>query len=196
MLAASAVCRAQDAGLVEPGVAAEAEAAAGVYEVQKPFYKRWFSLEAVTDTVPGAVLEQVDNWPKEWRRTRPGFEKRLGSLAGQFFLGVMFEDAVKAIHPEDTRYRRMGKGNFFGRTGHAIAGTVTARRPDGGRSFAWSSAANAYGSWAVATLWSPRQYRGAVSILEWGTEGMGTMAGFNFAREFWPDVRSLFHKSR
>jgi hypothetical protein len=56
--------------------------------------------------------------------------------------------------------------------------------------------ANAYGSWAVATLWSPRQYRSAVSILEWGTEGLGTMAGFNLAREFWPDFKSLFHRKK
>jgi hypothetical protein len=200
-LAAVMVCRAQDAGPAAPEPepateAAQANPASSAGGVHKPFYERMFSLEAVAATVPGAIIEQVDGWPKEWCRTRPGFEKRLGSLAGQFVIGALFEDGVKAIHAEDTRYRRLGKGNVFKRTGYVIAGTVAARRPDGGHSFAWSSAANAYGSWAVATLWSPRHYRSAASILEWGTEGMGTMAGFNLAREFWPDVKSLFHKSR
>ncbi len=162
----------------------------------KPFYKRMFSLEAVAATVPGAVIEQLDGWPVEWRRTRSGFKKRLGSLAGQFVLGAAFEDGVKAIHAEDTRYRRLGKGNVFKRTGYVIAGTVAARKPGGGYTIAWSTAANAYGSWAIATLWSPRQYRSAVSILEWGTEGMGTLAGFNLAREFWPDVKGLLHKKK
>lgn len=200
-LAAGGVCRAQDpapaAAEPEPAAeAAEAKPASPAFQESKPFYKRMFSLEAVAATVPGSIIEQVDGWPKEWRRTQPGFEKRLGSLAGQFVIGALLEDGVKAIHAEDTRYRRVGKGNVFKRTGYVIAGTVAARRPDGGHSFAWSSAANAYGSWAVATLWSPRHYRSAASILEWGTEGMGTMAGFNMAREFWPDVKGLFHKSR
>lgn len=164
--------------------------------VNKPFYKRWISLEAVELTLPGAVLEQLDRWPKEWGRSRPGFEKRLGSLGGQFVLGALFEDGVKAIHAEDTHYRRMGKGDFFRRTGNIIAGTVAARKPDGGYTVAWSLAANAYGSWAIATLWSPRRFRSAGSILEWGTEGMGTIALTNLAREFWPDVKSVFHKSK
>lgn len=61
--------------------------------------------------------------------------------------------------------------------------------------FAWSAPANAYGSWAVATLWSPREYRTGISILEWGSAGMGTIALSNFAREFWPDVKGMFrHK--
>ena len=203
-LARALVCCAQDAVPVAPAApppgpateAAQPKPVPPVADGHTPFFKRWFSLEAVANTVPGAVIEELDGWPCEWGRTRSGFERRLGSLYGQFALGAMFEDGVKAIHAEDTRYRRMGKGNFFQRTGHVIAGTVAARRPGGGHTFAWSTAANAYGSWAVATLWSPRQYRSGVSILEWGTEGMGSIAGFNLAREFWPDVKSLFHKSK
>jgi len=200
-LAAGLVCRAQDPALAapEPKPAVEtaaAPAAPSSGAVNKPFYRRWFSLEAVGVTLPGAVLEEVDHWPKEWARNKSGFGKRLGSLYAQFVIGAVFEDGVKAIHAEDTRYRRMGKGNFFKRTGHIITGTVTARRPDGGRTVAWSLAANAYGSWAIATLWSPRRYRSGVSIAEWGTEGMGTFALTNLAREFWPDVKSLLRKSK
>ena len=203
-LAAGWVCRAQDTGpavlpVSEPDLATEAAEPKPVPpadDVNKPFFKRMFSLEAVASTVPGAVIEQLDGWPVEWCRTRSGFEKRLGSLAGQFVLGAAFEDAVKSIHAEDTRYRRLGKGNVFKRTGYVIAGTVTARKPGGGHTIAWSMVASAYGSWAVATLWSPRHYRSAASILEWGTEGMGTLAGFNLAREFWPDVKGLFHKKK
>lgn len=201
-LAAGTVSRAQDAVPAlapEPGPAAETVEPSPVppaAEVSKPFYKRWISPEAVEVTVPGAVLEQLDGWPEEWGGKRPGFEKRLGSLCGQFVLGALLEDGVKAIHAENTHYRRMGKGNFFRRAGHIVAGTVTARKPDGGYTVAWSLAANAYGSWAIATLWSPRRFRTAGSILEWGTEGVGTFALTNLAREFWPDVKSLFHSSR
>jgi hypothetical protein len=59
---------------------------------------------------------------------------------------------------------------------------------------AWSLPANAYGSWAIATLWSPREYRSAASIAEWGTAGLGGTAGLNFFREFWPDLKSVFQR--
>ena len=153
-------------------------------------------MEALTSTVPGAILQQVHDWPDEWGKKRLGFEKRVGSLYGQFVIGVLIEDGVKAIHGEDTRYRRLGQGNFFKRTGHVITDTVTARKPDGSRTVALSMPANAYGSWAIATLWSPREYRTAESIFEWGTAGMGVSAGTNLLREFWPDLKGIFHKKK
>lgn len=204
-LAMTLVCRAQDSapaaapGISEPKQAAETvepkPAAVPAY-VHKPFFKRWFSLEAVGATVPGALLQQVHDWPDEWGKKRLGFEKRLGSLYGQFAVGVLIEDGVKTIHAEDTHYRRLGNGNFFKRTGYVIAGTVTARRPNGGRTMAWSLPANAYGSWAIATLWSPREYRTAGSIFEWGTAGMGGTAGTNLLKEFWPDFKGIFQKKK
>jgi hypothetical protein len=162
----------------------------------KPFFKRWVSLEAIEATVPAAVLQQVHDWPEEWGKRRSGFEKRIASLYGQFAVGVLIEDGVKAIHPEDTRYHRTGQGNFFKRTAHVIVGTVTAHKPDGSLTMAYSMPANAYGSWAIATLWSPREFRNPKSIFEWGTAGVGAFAGTNFAKEFWPDIRSLFHKKK
>lgn len=174
----------------------EAIPAAGNAVPHKTFFKRWFSLEAVRATVPGALLQQVHDWPEQWGGKELGFEKRVGSLYGQFVIGVTIEDGVRAIDGEDTRYRRLGQGNFFRRTGHVIGGTVTAAKPGGGRIMAWSLPANAYGSWAIATLWSPREYRTAGSILEWGTAGMGVTAGTNLLREFWPDFKSLFRKSK
>jgi hypothetical protein len=162
----------------------------------KPFFKRWVSLEALESTVPAALLQQVHNWPEEWGERRSGFEKRVASLYGQFAVGVLIEDGVKVIHPEDTRYRRLGQGNFFKRTAHVITGTVTARKPDGSRTMAFSMPANAYGSWAIATLWSPREFRNPRSIFEWGSAGVGAFAGTNLAREFWPDIRGLFRKKK
>jgi hypothetical protein len=157
----------------------------------KPILQRLFSLEAVTATLPGAILQQVHDWPGEWGKSRLGFEERVGSLYGQFVAGVLIEDGVKAIHHEDISYRRMGSGNFFKRIGHVIANTVTARRSDGSRTVALSTPANAYGSWAIATLWSPHEYRNAESIFEWGTAGMGVRAGTNLAREFWPGLKGI-----
>jgi len=198
------VCRAQDAPVpvtTPPSPAPDDAIAKASPDPDAPpprpsFFRRLFSVQAFYATVPGAVLQQVHRWPEEWGKDRVGFEKRVGSLYGQFVIGMLIEDGVKAIHPEDTRYRRLGQGNFFKRTGHVITGTILARKPDGGRTIAWSLPANAYGSWAIATLWSPREYRTAGSIAEWGTAGMGVTASTNLFREFWPDLKSVFRKKK
>jgi hypothetical protein len=203
---ATVYCRAQElpaAPIAVPSAPAALPAVTQAdpdYPVQphsfRTFVKRLYSVRAFTSTLPAAVVEQVHNWPDEWGKDRHGFEKRIASLYGQFVIGVGLEETVKAIHYEDTRYRRMGQGNFFRRTAHVITETVAARRQDGSRTFAWSLAANAYGSWGIATLWSPREYRTAASIVEWGSTGMGTFAVSNLAREYWPDIKGIFHHKK
>ena len=202
-LTSGVVCLAQETPV--PAPAGQTEAAPAVPDAttpkpakphQKSFLQRAFSVEAVKATIPGAVLQQFHDWPEEWGKQRLGFEKRVASLYGQFVIGVAIEDTVKAIHHEDTTYHRLGKGNFFRRTAHVITDTVTARKPNGDRTIAYSLPANAYGSWAIATLWSPREYRNAESIFEWGSAGLGVSAGANLAREFWPDIKKVFRKKK
>jgi hypothetical protein len=159
----------------------------------------WWDLispRALLATAPGTLLDQIHEFPKEWGTGVQAAEKRAASLYGQFVVGDLIERGVKAIDKENTRYRRLGAGNFFTRTGHAIAFTVTARKPDGSFTPAYSTLANDYGSWAIATLWSPRSLRNPESIFEWGTGNVGVRAGGNFLREFWPDVKSIFKKSK
>jgi hypothetical protein len=163
---------------------------------QKPFYKKIFSLQALYSTVPSAVVQQIHDWPDEWGKSSIGFEKRIASLYGQFLIGSLIEDGVKAVHPEDTRYVRLGTGNFIRRTGHVVTHTFLAGKPGGGSTPAYSLLANSYGSWAIATLWSPRELRTSRSIGEWGTAGMGATVSANLAREFWPDLKALFHKKK
>lgn len=201
-LAASMVCQAQEPAVPAPAGPPEVKSAAASTPTdpaaarKKSFLQRMFSVQAVTATVPGAILQQFHDWPEEWGKDRLGFEKRVASLYGQFVIGVAIEDGVKAVHHEDTTYRRLGHGNFFRRTAHVITDTVTARKPDGSRTMCYSMPANAYGSWAIATLWSPREFRNAESIFEWGSAGVGVSAGANLAREFWPDIKSIFRKKK
>jgi len=199
-VAMSGVCRAQDESnpdLIQTPLAGADSQPAGapvLPEAQKPFYKNLFTWQAVSATLPAAAIEQLHNWPDEWGETDAGFGKRAASLFGQFVVGNAIEDGVKAVHPQNTVYHRLGQGNFFGRFAHVAVGTVVAGRSGGGHEIAYSRLANAYGSWAIATLWSPSEYRTPASIAKWGTAGLGGMAIGNFAREFWPDLKSLFHK--
>lgn len=194
IVAGVALCRAQEpAAAVPAGTATDCPVEAHNF---RTFAKRLYAVRALTATLPSAAVEQVRVWPKEWGSDGQGFDKRIASLYGQYAIGVGFEETAKAIHSEDTRYRRLGKGNFFRRTGYVVATTVTARRQDGSRTFAWSLAANAYGSRGVATLWMPREYRTAGSIVEWGSYGLGAFAVTNLAREYWPDIRRVLHPKK
>jgi len=186
---------AQPAAAVPAGTPAQPDYGVQVHSF-RTFFKRLYSVHALTSTLPAALVEQVHDWPDQWGKDRLGFEKRIASLYGQFVIGVGLEEAVKAIHYEDTRYRRLGHGNFFRRTAHAVTDTVAARRQDGSRTPAWSLAANAYGSWGIATLWSPREYRTAASLVEWGSTGMGTFAVTNLAREYWPDIKGILRRKK
>ena len=197
---AAVSCRAQERPAAPVATAPAAIVHQTEYPVQahsfRTFFKRLYRVRALTSTLPAALVEQARDWPEEWGEDRRGFEKRVASLYGQYAIGVGLEETVKAIHYEDTRYRRLGHGNFFRRAAYVAANTVTARRQDGSRTFAWSLAAYAYGSWGIATLWSPPRYRTAASIVEWGSSGMGTFAATNLAREYWPDIKGIFHRRK
>jgi hypothetical protein len=197
------VCRAQDGSspeAIQPPVAGSnagtqpVPPAASAVEITRRFYQNLFTWQAVSATLPAAVIEQLHGWPAEWGRTDVGFGKRAASLFGQFVIGNAIEDGVRAIHPQNTIYHRLGEGNFFKRFGHVAVRTVVAAKPGGGYEPAYSRLANAYGSWAIATLWSPDEYRTPGSIAKWGTAGVGAMAISNLGREFWPDLTHLFHK--
>jgi hypothetical protein len=160
------------------------------------FWRDLISPRALLATAPGTILDQLHEFPKEWGEGVPAAEKRAASLYGQFVIGDLIERGVRAIDKENTHYRRRVEGNFFLRMEHAIVFTVVARRPDGGYTPAYSTLANDYGSWAIATLWSPHTLRNPASIFEWGTGNVGVRAGGNFLREFWPDVKSIFRKKK
>jgi hypothetical protein len=198
--AATVCCRAQEQ-LAAP--VASAPAAAPVqpdYPIQAhnfvTFVKRLYAVRAFTSTLPSAALDQVRVWPKQWGSDGNGFEKRLASRYGRYAIGVGFEETVKAIHYEDTRYRRLGQGSVVRRVEYAVVSTAVARRKDGSRTPAWSLAANAYGSSGVAILWMPRQYRTAASVAEWGSSSMGAFALSNLAREYWPDLKRMLRRKR
>ena len=158
------------------------------------FFADLVSPKALLATAPGAILDQLHPFPKEWGEGTVAVEKRVGSLYAQFVIGDVLERSVCALDHETTRFVRSGTGGFFPRMAHIIVDTVVARRPDGSRLPAYSMLANDYGSWAIATLWSPRSLRTPGSIFEWGTGNVGVRAGGNLVREFWPDVKSIFHK--
>ena len=158
------------------------------------FFSDLVSPKALLATAPGAILDQLHPFPKEWGEGKKAAEKRVGSLYGQFVIGDFLERGTCAVDHESTRFTRLGSGGFFKRFSHVVVDTVVARRPGGSRLPAFSMLANDYGSWAIATLWSPHSLRTPGSIFGWGTGNVGVRAGGNLVREFWPDIKGAFRK--
>src|SRR5262249_5898847 len=117
--------------------------------------KKMFGMQAFYETVPGTVFDEVRNFPNDWGRTLGGAGRRFGSQHGQLFLSELIETGVQAVHREDPRYFRLGEGGVWHRTKYALVSGFWVRKPGGGHTFAYSLPAGVYGSWAVATRWSP-----------------------------------------
>ena len=113
---------------------------------------------------------------------------------GQFVLSELIEAGVQAIHHEDPRYFRMGKGGFGKRLKHSVVSTFWVPKPGGGHTFAYSVPAGVYGSWAIATRWSPPDLQTPFKIVQWGSVGMGIKVSANSFREFWPDIKKKVFK--
>lgn len=158
-------------------------------------YKDLFGLGTLAQTMAASLSDQARHFPGEWgHRGRHGYDKRLASEYGQVAIGNLIESGVQRLHKEDPRYFRDGQGSFFRRTGHVIGNTVVVHTTDGGRTVSLALPASAYGSWAIATAWSPDSLHGPVSILHWGSANLGMKMAGNFVREFWPDVKAAFKR--
>ncbi|HTS66923.1 MAG TPA: hypothetical protein VMH28_33090 [Candidatus Acidoferrales bacterium] len=192
----------------EDPLAAPAPAPAATEESDKPagaadwktretvFLKKLVGMQAFYETVPGAISDHVRNFPEQWGRTWPGFGKRVASQYGQFVLSELIEGGVQAIHKEDPRYFRLGKGSFFRRLEYSVVSTFWVPKPGGGRTFAFSVPAGVYGSWAIATRWNPPDLQTPWKIVQWGSVGMGVKVSANSFREFWPDIKERVLKKK
>lgn len=163
---------------------------------QKVLLKKMFGLQAFYETVPGTISDHLRNFPEQWGRGGEGFGKRLASQYGQFVLSDLIEGTVQTIHKEDPRYFRLGSGGVRRRTIHAVATSFWVRKPGGGHTFAYSLPASVYGSWAIATRWSPPDLQTPGKIVLWGSVGMGIKVSANVFREYWPDIKQRVFKKK
>jgi hypothetical protein len=158
-------------------------------------YKDLFGIGTLAQTLGASLSDEVRHFPKEWgRRGTHGYGTRVASEYGQVAIGNLIESGVQRLHKEDPRYFRGGQGSFVHRTWHVIENTVVVHTTSGGRTVSLALPAAAYGSWAIATSWSPDNLRGPVSIVHWGSVNVGMKMAGNFVREFWPDVRAAFKR--
>ncbi len=125
-----------------------------------------------------------------------GYAKRYGAAFADGVIADYFTSGVfPTILHQDPRYFRRGTGSAWRRVGYALT-RVAVTRGDNGK---WQLNASEFAGNAVAAgianLYYPAGSRGAGATLDKFALNVGSDAGFNVLKEFWPDMRrKILHR--
>jgi hypothetical protein len=145
-----------------------------------------------------AGIEQAQNTYAGYGQGAEGYGKRFGasyagSASAEFFGTFLFSSILKT----DPRYFRKESGGFTSRTSYAISRIFVTRTDSGGRAPNLSLWMGAIASGGIANAYYPRADQGVGLTFTRAGIALGTTAGFNILKEFWPDVEhGVFHKRR
>ena len=149
---------------------------------------------SILSAAASAGIRQATNSPKEWGGGAEAYGDRIGSAFAQHVIqNTLMAGSAFALH-EDNRYFASGQSGFLRRVKYAVRGTLMARHDDGHQSLSFSRIGGTAGAAFISRIWQPPSATtagdGAVSF----GISMGSQAGFNIFREFWPDMKRRFHK--
>jgi len=143
-------------------------------------------------------IDQASNANPTYGQGAAGFGLRYGTnfgdtLTENFMVGAVLPSLLR----QDPRYYQLGKGGFFHRTVYAIS-RIFVTRSDSGRTQFNSS--EIFGSALAAGIstysYHPHSERNLGDVAGvWGTQLTSDAAAF-MLKEFWPDLRRMFHKKR
>jgi hypothetical protein len=140
-----------------------------------------------------AGFDQATNSPGAWGRGAEAYGKRYGSDFGRNVIRESIAFGMDGILKTDPRVYRSRRTSFVGRLGDAFAQTVVTRTDSGKRVPAIASLGSAFAAGQISTIWLPeRDSRFSDGLIYAGTQLAGD-ATRNVCREFWPDIKHLFH---
>lgn len=146
-------------------------------------------------TAAWAGIEQAADTYPSWGQGAEGYGKRFGALyassaSSNFFSNFMYPTILR----QDPRYFRKLHGGFGSRLGYSLSRIFVTRTDRGGSAPNASLWLGAGSSAALGNLYYPDDQQNAAHVMGRFGINIATTAGFNVAREFWPDIaRKLFH---
>lgn len=152
------------------------------------------SYETILASAAGGGLTQATNTPKEWGGGAEAYGKRVGDIFAQCAISGTLEYGISAALHEDNRYFASGDTGFLRRAKYAVMSALLARHDDGSRSLSFSRIGGAAGASFISREWQPRSTNSAGDGAVAFGFNIGSQAGFNIFREFWPDMKRRFHK--
>jgi hypothetical protein len=166
--------------------------------------KFWLATEDVFDPfsflITGiyAGISQATNQYPEFGQGAKGYAKRYGGTFADGLVGnYLTEGVFPVLLHQDPRLFRMGPegGGFWKRVGYSASRVIVTRGDSGARQFNFSEIVGNGVAAGISAAYYPVSGRNTHAVLDkWGLN-VGSDAGFNILREFWPDMRQkLFGK--
>jgi len=149
------------------------------------------SVEPITFIVAGfsAGISQAADYDSQFGQGASGYGQRFGAAladntAGEFFGTFLYP----VIFRQDPRYYRVQEGGTKKRMEHALAHIFVTQGDSGARMFNYSEWFTAASTTALSNVYHPGNRRGFGPSAGQMAITVGTDAGFNVLREFWPEV--------
>ncbi len=162
--------------------------------------KFWLATEDVFDPFSFLISgiyaggSQLTNQYREFGQGAPGYAKRYaGAFADNAIGNYLTEAAFPVMLHQDPRYFRMGpKYGFWRRVGYSASRVVVTRGDSGARQFNVSEITGNGVAAGIAAAYYPPSSRHPEEVCEKWALNVGSDAGFNILKEFWPDMRQKF----
>jgi len=165
--------------------------------------KFWLATEDVFDPFSFLITgfyaggSQLTNQYHEFGQGAAGYAKRYAGAFADNAVGNYFtEAAFPVMFHQDPRYFRMGpQFGFWKRIGYSASRVIVTRGDSGARQFNFSEIVGNGAAASVAAFYYPPSSRHPEEVCEKWAMNVGSDAGFNILKEFWPDMRhKLFGK--
>lgn len=174
--------------------------AAGVIQPIGAHTKFWLATEDVFDPFSFAITgayaggSQAVNQYREFGQGVQGYAKRYGgAFADQAIGNYMTEAVFPVLLRQDPRYFRMGPAaGFWKRVGYSASRVLVTRADSGSTQFNYSEIIGNASAAAISAAYYPPSSRHPEEVCEKWALNVGSDAGFNILKEFWPDMRHKF----
>jgi hypothetical protein len=118
-----------------------------------------------------------------------GYGHRLATNYADQSMGNMFTEGVfPVLLHEDPRYFRRASGSAIKRVGYALTRVLVTQRDSGGARFNYSEWIGNASAVAISNAYYPEN-RTVLDNVEKLLEQVGTDAGSQVLKEFWPDIK-------
>jgi hypothetical protein len=159
--------------------------------------KFWLATEDVFDPfsflITGfyAAGSHLSHQYPEFGQGATGYAKRYaGAFADGAIGNYLTEAAFPVLFHQDPRYFRMGAGaGFWKRAGYSASRVFVTRADSGARQFNFSEIIGNATAASISAAYYPPSSRHPEEVCEKFALNVGSDAGFNILKEFWPDMR-------
>ena len=141
-----------------------------------------------------AGMSQLQNDDPTFGQDAEGYGKRYGAayadkVSRNFFVTFLYPSAFR----QDPRYYRLGSGTGGERLKHALSGVFVAHSDSGDAMPNYSEWFGTASYKVLGNLYHPGNSRGFVPTARRTGISIGTDAGWDIVREFWPEISHKFH---